>query len=120
MGRAPVANGVTRGDERSRLPRPADGTTQGRKLEAIGDTDATSPVWARSSRMLRAKVLKDLIVLGKPTRLELGEDELSVHDDIEDSPAALDELRLDTQLSRDLGRQTGGLWEVVSGYAVGN
>jgi hypothetical protein len=74
----------------------------------------------RYSRMLLAKVLKDLIVLWKPTRLELGEDELSVRDDIEDSSAALDELRLDIELFGDLGRQTGGLWEVVSGYTVGN
>ena len=70
--------------------------------------------------MLLAKTLKHLIVLGKPTRLVLGEDELPVHDDIEDPTGALDELRLDTELLGDPGRQTGGLWEVVSGHAVRN
>jgi hypothetical protein len=73
-----------------------------------------------SPRVLLAKVRKDLIVLGEPARLVLGEDEVSVHDDIEDSPAALDQLRLDIELFGDSGRQTGGLREVVSGYAVGN
>jgi len=70
--------------------------------------------------MLLAKLLKDLIVLGEPARPVLGEDEFSVHDDIEDSPAALDQLRLGIELFGDPGRQTGGLREVVSGYAVGD
>ncbi len=48
--------------------------------------------------MLLAKVLEDLIVLGKPTRIMLGEDELPVDDDIEDPVGTLDELRLDTEL----------------------
>jgi len=69
--------------------------------------------------MLLAKTLKHLIILGKPTRLVLGEDEFSVHDDIEDPTSAFDELCLGTELFGDRGRQTGGPWEVVSGYAVG-
>jgi len=50
----------------------------------------------------------------------LGEDELPVHDNIKDPVAALDQLRLDAELFRDFGRQTGGLREIVSGYAIGN
>ena len=60
------------------------------------------------------------MVLGEPALLMLGEDELSVDDDIEDSPGALEQLRLNTEFLGDPGRQTGGLREVVSGYAVGN
>jgi hypothetical protein len=39
---------------------------------------------------------------------------------VEDAAAALDQLALDTVLGLDCGRQTGGLWQVVSLAAVLN
>ena len=50
----------------------------------------------------------------------LGEDELAVGGDIEDAVRALDELGLDSQRLPDLGRQTDGPGQVVSGNAVGD
>ena len=70
--------------------------------------------------MLLAKKLKHFVVPGKATDLVLREDELFIHDNIKDAVAALDQLRFDAELVRDFGRQTGGLWEIVSGYAIGN
>jgi hypothetical protein len=57
-------------------------------------------------------------VLREAARLVFGVDQLSVHLDVEDAVVALDELGLDTNLLLDLGRQTGGLREVVSTVAV--
>jgi hypothetical protein len=47
-------------------------------------------------------------------------DELPIHDNIKDAVATFDQLRRDAELVRDFCRQTGGLREIVSGYAIGN
>ena len=70
--------------------------------------------------MLLAKKLKNLVVLGEAPDLVLRKDELSIYDDIKDAIGALDQLRLDAELIGDFGRQTGSLWKIVSGYAIGN
>ena len=49
-----------------------------------------------------------------------GENHLSVHDDVEDPAAALDEFRFDTGVLLDRIRQTGGLRQVVSLHAIGD
>jgi hypothetical protein len=48
----------------------------------------------------------------------LREDHLSVELDVEDAIIALDQARLYGELLLNLGRQTGGLRQVVSAYAV--
>lgn len=75
---------------------------------------------ASEVRLLLAKKLKNFVVPGEATNLVLRKDELSIHDDIKDAIVALDQLRLNAELIRDFGRQTGGLREIVSGYAIGN
>ena len=57
-------------------------------------------------------------MFGEAARLVLRVDELSVDDDVEDATVALDQLRIDIHRLLDLGRQTGGLWKVVSAHAV--
>ena len=54
-----------------------------------------------------------------PERL-LREDELAVEHDLELAATALDECRVDAMCLLDLGRQTGGPWQVVSLHAVGD
>jgi hypothetical protein len=60
----------------------------------------------------------DLAGVGKAACLLLGEDQLIVDGDLEDSTGPLDELGLDAELLFDLLRQTGGAGEVVSDPAV--
>jgi hypothetical protein len=60
----------------------------------------------------------DFAGLRESAGLLLGEHELVVHRDLEDSSGSLDELRPDAQLLLDLFRQTGGAREVVSDGAV--
>jgi hypothetical protein len=60
----------------------------------------------------------DLAGVREPAGLLLGEDELVVDRDLEDSSRSFDELRLDAQLLLDLFRQTGGARVVVSDGAV--
>ena len=48
----------------------------------------------------------------------LGEDRFAVGRDIEDARTALDELGDEPERCRDLGRQTGGPWQVISRHAV--
>jgi hypothetical protein len=50
----------------------------------------------------------------------LREHELAVGSDIENAVRALDELGLDAERLPDLGRQTDGPGQVVSGNAVGD
>jgi hypothetical protein len=57
---------------------------------------------------------------GKPPDLVLGKDQLSIGDDVKDAALALDQLGLDAELFTDQGRQTGGLREKLSGYAIGD
>ena len=60
----------------------------------------------------------DLIGLGEPLFLLLGEDELTVGDDVELATGADEHLGIDAERLRDRGRQTGGLWQIVSNFAV--
>lgn len=48
----------------------------------------------------------------------LGVNQVSIHNDIEDSAATFDQLRLDTRCILNRVRQTGGLRGVVSLHAV--
>ena len=50
----------------------------------------------------------------------LGEHEPAVGRDVEDAVRAFDELGLDPQCLPDLGRQTDGSRQVISGHAVGD
>jgi hypothetical protein len=59
-------------------------------------------------------------VLGEAAGFFLAVDEAAVGDDVEDSAAAFDELGGDACFGFDCIRQTGGLGEVVSLYAVGD
>jgi hypothetical protein len=70
--------------------------------------------------LLFAKKHKNFLVLGETPDLVLREDELSIHNNVKDAVGALDQMRLDAELIGDSGRQTGGLWKIVSGYAIGN
>ena len=49
-----------------------------------------------------------------------GIDQVPIHNDVEDSAAALDQFRLDTRRFLNRVRQTGGLRGVVSLHAVSN
>ncbi len=48
----------------------------------------------------------------------LGEDQLTIHHDVEDTSGTPDERRGHSERLLDLGRQTGGPWKVVSNDAV--
>jgi hypothetical protein len=48
----------------------------------------------------------------------LGEDRLTIRDDIEDTASALDQLGLDAEFFLEPGPQTGGTREIVSTDAV--
>jgi hypothetical protein len=50
----------------------------------------------------------------------LREDELPIRDDVEDAVVAPDQLRLDPEVFRESGRQTGGPRVIVSTHAVGD
>ena len=50
----------------------------------------------------------------------LGKDHGAVDHDVEDSVAALDELGFDAERALDIGRQTGGPWQVLSTTAIGD
>jgi hypothetical protein len=60
----------------------------------------------------------DLARLGEAPQLFLGKDEVVPDGDLENASVTPDELRLDAELLRDLGRQTGGAGVVVSACAV--
>lgn len=69
---------------------------------------------------LLAQKRQNLIVLRKTPDLVLREDASAVDFDVEDAVLALDEPGFDTELAANCGRQTGGLGQVVSRYAVGD
>ena len=60
----------------------------------------------------------DLLGLREAVFRALGEDELVVGDDVELTAGARDDVGVDAERLRDRGRQTGGLWQVVSNFAV--
>lgn len=67
-----------------------------------------------------AQRLDDLVLFGEPSRRVLRENEVSIRDDVEDAVVALEQLRLNSKFSRQLGPQTGGSRKVVSAHAVRN
>lgn len=67
-----------------------------------------------------AQRLKDFIGTRVTPLAVLREHELAVGRDVEDAATSLHELGLDAQSLPDLGRQTDGAWQVVSGHAVGD
>ena len=66
------------------------------------------------------QVGNDLGMLRKAMRLVLREDLLSVDLDVEDAALAGDDLGLQPELALNRGRQTGGLWPIVSTNAIGD
>jgi len=71
-----------------------------------------------SSRESLAQCGDDLAALREAVYGALREDQLAVEPHVEDSAAALDELRRDAELFFDLRRQTGGAGSIVSNDAV--
>jgi hypothetical protein len=63
----------------------------------------------RISPLRSAKLLEDLVGIGEPSCLVLGEDASAVRDDVEDAAASAYELCLDSSFFTNAGRQTGGL-----------
>lgn len=64
--------------------------------------------------------LHDLPGFGKTALAFLRENQRALRGHIEHPVRTLDELRLHAELRGDFGRQTGGPWQVVSAYAVGD
>ena len=56
----------------------------------------------------------------KTAGLLLAVDAAAIDHDVEDAASASDQRRVDAELLFDRGRQTGGLWFVVSLHAVGD
>ncbi len=67
-----------------------------------------------------AKLFDNLVVFRKATHLVLREKKITFCRDIENAVISFDKLRFDSEFIGYLGRQTGGLWEIVSRYAVSN
>ncbi len=63
---------------------------------------------------------KNLLICGKTSCFVLGKNQLSIHINIKDAITALNQSRLDAKLFRYVGRQTSGLWQIVSRRAVSN
>ena len=57
-------------------------------------------------------------MLRKAGQFFFAEDQVAVDDNLEDSATTLDEADFHTIFFIQVGRQTGGLWKVVSLYAV--
>jgi len=70
------------------------------------------------AREERANLLEDFFLFGKTSFVGLRKNLRAVDADVEDSAAEADDLRVEPELSFNLGRQTGGPWEVVSNSAV--
>ena len=98
------------------LRRPA-GAQQPAALRAVLDFYAGCAV---HSTHPGPQASDDLRMRGKAMRLVLREDFLSVDDDVEHAAVARDDLGLQPELTLNRGRQTGGLWLVVSTDAIGD
>lgn len=57
-------------------------------------------------------------LVGEMTRRSLREDERAIDGHVENAAVPLDELRLDAQLTRQPGPQTGGPRKIISSAAV--
>ena len=104
----------TRGDPLSILRA----VVRQRSARALHQRQLELPVDAR--RPLSPKGVEDLVMVRKSSCLMFRKDGLAISDDIEDPVLPLDKLRLDTKPVPDGGRQTGGLWSVLSTNAVGD
>ena len=67
-----------------------------------------------------AKLLDNLLVFRKTTLLMFRKKKIAVCNDVKNAVFAFDKFRFDAKLIEYLGRQTGGLWEIVSSYTVSN
>lgn len=67
-----------------------------------------------------SELRQHFVVCRKATGLVLAVDQLPVGDDLEDAASTGNQCRLDTESLLNRGRQTGGLWFVVSRHAVGD
>jgi hypothetical protein len=61
-----------------------------------------------------------LLVPGKAFGLFFGKDELTVGDNLENTPPALDQFGFEPKFIEYGSHQTGGLWKVVSRNAIGD
>jgi hypothetical protein len=77
-----------------------------------------APGRGRSAQL--AQRAQDFIAARVAAGALLGEYELAVRRDVEDAARSPDELGLDPERLPDLGRQTDGARQVVSGNAVGD
>jgi hypothetical protein len=77
-------------------------------------------VTARERESGSAELCEDFVGIGESSGFVLRVDERAVHDHVEDTVIALDELGFDASRLLDSGRQPGGLREVVSTHTVGD
>ena len=68
----------------------------------------------------RLQLLSYLAGIGEAAGLVLGKDQLAIHLDVEDAPAAGNQFCLDTQGFAQFVRQTGGFGIIVSDCTVGD
>ena len=73
---------------------------------------------ARPLRSQRFDRAHNLAVVGEPALFPLRKDQLSVDLDFEDTVFALDQACVCSELARQLGRQPGGAWLVVSNDTI--
>lgn len=64
------------------------------------------------------KNIDDFGILGEPVLTVLGKHNFSVNFDVKDSGTALDQRGINAKLTSQIGRQTGGLGQIVSLTAI--
>jgi hypothetical protein len=79
----------------------------------VRDSDADASLSPQSSYLF-----DDLALGGKAPLVVLAEDAVVVDGHVETPAASANDLTVDSELGLELGRQTGGPWEVVSNAAV--
>ena len=72
------------------------------------------------SKLTRAELAENLVVLGKSVDSVLAEDHLAVDNDVKNPTGARDERGVDVAVVLDRGGQTGRLGFVVSLHAIGD
>jgi hypothetical protein len=72
------------------------------------------------SGLTRLELLNHLARIGKASGLVLGKDQLAINLDVEDAPAAGNQLCLNAKGFSQLVRQTGGFGVIVSNCTIGN
>jgi len=99
-------------------PTPNDGRRAGSFNRLLTSVPRKRPRLNSTARSIQ--LTENFVVGGKSICLMFGINQVPIHDDVEDSAAALDQFRLDTRCLLDRVRQTGGLRGVVSLHAVGD